>query len=269
MTRCDITARRVAGAAALLVSAGLALTGCKVSMTASGTSSPAATSSPASGSPAADTTSPAASSTSPATGTQAAAFFPVAVGNTWVYATTLAGQPGHDITTRMTAVNQTADGQQVTMSVATGTAAPTLVTYVFHPDGSITVPVTQFDTKTLRLTSGSVVWPSQGQLAARQAVTSTLAFTQTTGGKVSHETAHVTVQGGGIQTVTVPAGTYQAQLINETFTQSAGTVPVRFTLQTWVANGVGPVKSALGGISTSVGSIPAIIEELKSFTAGQ
>jgi hypothetical protein len=269
MTRCDTTARRAAGAAALLVTAGLALTGCKVSTSAAGPPSPAAgTSSAAAGtsSPAAGSSTPAASGSSSA-GAQTTTFFPVGVGNTWVYATTLAGRPGSDVTTRMNAVDQAADGQQVTMSVATGTAAPNLVTYVFHSDGSITVPVTQFSTRTVKLTSGSVVWPSQAQLATGQAVTSTLVFTETVAGKVSHETAHVTVQGGGIQTVTVPAGTYQAQVINEAFSQSVGVVPIKFTLQTWVASGVGPVKSALS--ETTIGSIPVTVEELKSFTQGQ
>jgi hypothetical protein len=268
MTRYDTTARRttprrVAGAAAVLVTAGLALTGCKSSASAAGSSSPAASSS----SPAAGSSSPAASGGSSAA-TQATTFFPVGVDNTWVYTTQVAGKPTSDVTNKMIAVDPVADGQKVTMSVATGTLAPTTVTYIFHPDGSITVPTTQFANGALQLTAGSVTWPSQAQLATGQAVSSTLVFTVNVTGKVTHETAHVTVAGGGLQTVTVPAGTYQAQEINETFTENVGGLPAKLTLQTWVANGVGPVKTAL--LSTSaVASGPTSVEELKSFTKGQ
>jgi hypothetical protein len=261
MTRYDSTARRAASAAALLVTAGLALAGCKVSATSAGASSPAASASSSAGSssPAAGGSGSAAAQTTP--------LFPVGVDNTWVYATKLAGQPGRDVTNKMIAVDQVAGGQQVTMSVATGTGKPGTVTYLFHPDGSITVPATQLGSGTVQLASGSIVWPSQAQLATRQPVTSTLVYTVTVASKVAHETAHVTVAGGGTQAVTVPAGTYQAQLINETFSETLAGVPVKFTLQTWVARGVGPVKSALGKISSS-GSI-ATVEELKSFTKGQ
>ena len=257
MTRYDTPARRAAGTAALLVTAGLALTGCKVSMSgAAGSSSPAAGSS----SPAAGGTSSAAARTT--------AFFPVGVDNTWVYSTKAAGLPGNAITNKMTAVTPVAGGQQVTMSVTAGTAAPASVTYVFHSDGSITVPMTQFGTKAVQLTFGSVTWPSQSQLASGQPVTSPLAYTVTVGGKAVHETAHVTVRGAGTQTVTVPAGTYQAQVINEAFAQKVAGLTVRFTLQTWVASGVGPVKFALDHTG-SAGSVPTTVEELTSFSQGQ
>jgi hypothetical protein len=261
MTRYDSPARR-AGAAALLVTAGLALAGCKVSMNAASTSSPA----PGSSSPAAGASSPAAGGTSPA-GAQTTTFFPVGVDNTWVYRTTTAGRPGSDLTNKMTAVSPVAGGQQVTMSVAAGTAAPATVTYVFHSDGSITVPMTQFGNKAVQLTLGTITWPSQAQLATRQPVTAPIAYTVTVGGKVTRETAHVTVSGGGTQAVTVPAGTYQAQVINEAFAQNVAGLTVKFTLQTWVANGVGPVKLALGHTGAG-GSVPATVEELKSFVQG-
>jgi len=262
MTRYDTPARRAAGAAAVLVTAGLALAGCKVSMTGASTPSPTAGSS----SPATGSSSPAAGGTGSA-GAQTTTFFPIGVDNTWVYGTTAAGKPGSDITDKMTAVDPVAGGRQVTMSVTAGTAAPVTVRYVFHSDGSITVPMTKFGNKTVQLTLGSVTWPSPSQLASGQAVTSPLAYTVTVGGKVIHETAHVTVSGAGTQTVTVPAGTYRARVINEAFAQNVGGLAVRFTLQTWVANGVGPVKFALGHTGAA-GSVPTTVEELKSFSKG-
>jgi hypothetical protein len=259
MTRYDTTARRAAGAAALLAAAGLALAGCKSSAGAAGSTSPAAATSTSS--------SPAASaSASTSAGAQTTTFFPVAVDNTWVYATTVGGKPSSDITNKMIAVDPVTGGQQVTMSVAAGTAAPTTVTYVFHSDGSITVPVSQFGNGTVKLTSGSIVWPTQAELSSGQPHASTLAFTVTTGSTVTHLTAHVTITGGGVQSVTVPAGTYQAQLINEDLSETVAGVPVTFTLQTWVATGVGPVKSTLS--ATSSGSLQGTVEELKAFTKG-
>lgn len=262
MTRYDTPARRAAGAAALLVTSGLALAGCKISAGAAGTASPAATSS----SPAATSSSPAAGGSS-AAGTQATTFFPVGIGNTWVYGTELAGRAGSDITNKMTAVDQVTGGQQVAMSVATGQAAPSTVTYIFHPDGSITVPAARFGNGTLGLTTGSITWPSRAELSSGQASTSTVSYTVTVAGKVINQTAQAAVQGGGTQTVTVPAGTYQAQVINEVFSATIGKLPVKFNLETWVANGVGPVKIALGSTSTTSAN-PATVEELKSFTKG-
>jgi hypothetical protein len=259
MTRYDTTARRAAGAAALLAAAGLALAGCKSSTSAAGSST-----SPAAASSSASATASASASTS--AGTQTSTFFPVGVNNTWVYATKVGGKPTSDITNKMIAVDPVAGGQQVTMSIDPGTSTPTTVAYIFHPDGSITVPVSQFGNGTVKLTSGSIVWPDQAELNSGTPHTSTLSFTVTTGGNVTHLTAHVTVKGEGVQSVTVPAGTYQAQLINEDLAETVAGVPVTFTLQTWVATGVGPVKSTLTAGSTN--SLQGTIEELKSFTKG-
>jgi hypothetical protein len=256
MTRYDTTARRAAVAAALLAAAGLALAGCKSSTSAASSSTPAAaTSSPA-----------ATASASSSTGTQATTFFPVGVDNTWVYASAVGGKATTDITNKMIAVDPVAGGQQVTMSVTPATAAPTTVTYLFHSDGSVTVPVSEFGNGTLKLTSGSIVWPTEAELSSGKPHSSVLAFSVTTGSTVTHLTAHVTITGGGMQSVTVPAGKYEAQLINETFSEKIDGLPVNFTLQTWVAPGVGPVKVALA--SGSQNSLEASVQELKSFTKG-
>jgi hypothetical protein len=77
----------------------------------------------------------------------------------------------------------------------------------------------------------------------------------------------LSVKGEGTSTVTVPAGTFQATLINETMTSSVDGYKFSLAVRTWVANGIGPVKSevlssALGSSSTS----PLTTEELLSFT---
>jgi hypothetical protein len=79
---------------------------------------------------------------------------------------------------------------------------------------------------------------------------------------------HVTVKGEGNQSVTVPAGSYTATLVNETISEAVSGVTVTIEVQTWLANGVGPVKSVA---STKSGTSAAQIvstEELKSFKQG-
>ena len=257
MTRYDTTARRAAATAALLAATGLALAGCKSSTSAASSSS----------TPAAASSSPAAtaSASSPAS-TGAAALFPIGVDNTWTYASSVGGKATSDITNKMIAVDPVSGGQQVTMSVTPSTGSPTTVTYIFHSDGSITVPVSEFGNGTLKITSGSIVWPAQAELSSGQAHKSTLTFEVTSGQAVTHLSAQVTISGGGMQSVTVPAGTYNAQLINETFSEKIEGLPVNFTLQTWLATGVAPVKIALA--SGSSNTLEGSVQELKAFTKG-
>jgi hypothetical protein len=56
-------------------------------------------------------------------------------------------------------------------------------------------------------------------------------------------TAHVTVRGGGTQSVTVPAGTYTADVVNMTMSETIEGIAVSSVVRTWLAPGVGPVKS--------------------------
>ncbi|MGH3401704.1 MAG: TapB family protein [Streptosporangiaceae bacterium] len=77
-------------------------------------------------------------------------------------------------------------------------------------------------------------------------------------------TAHVVVRAAGTQSVTVPAGTYRAQVVEETMTEKVEGIRVTTTVKTWVAPGVGPVKDEV--LSSS--AIPSTVEVLKSFTRG-
>ena len=56
-------------------------------------------------------------------------------------------------------------------------------------------------------------------------------------------TAHITVKGDGTQTVTVPAGTYTATVVEMTESETIEGISVSSEVKTWLANGVGPVKS--------------------------
>jgi hypothetical protein len=272
MTHYQSTARRAASAAALLAAAGLVLAGCKSSASAAGTGS----------SPQAGTTSSAASGGSGGSGGSAAgggsqtsssvgtSYFPVALGNTWVYRTHLSASGQGTATNKITRVVPAAGGQRVTMQISTDVVAktqPIKVTYLFHSDGSITIPFTQFGNGAVKIKSGSIVWPSAADLSSGQPHHSTLVFDSTILGHAIHGTAHITVRGGGAQTVTVPAGTYHADVINETISEKVDGVVVSLQLRTWVADGVGPVKSDLL-TKRGATSLPGTVEELLSFKKG-
>jgi hypothetical protein len=275
MTHYQSTARRAASAAALLVAAGLALAGCKSSTSASGTGS----------SPQAGATSSAASSgsggsnsgggsstgggsqTSSSVGTS---YFPIALGNTWVYRTQLSGGSRGTATNKVVGVVPAAGGQRVTMAISTnlvGKSQPITVTYLFRSDGSITIPFTQFGSGVIKIKSGSIVWPSAADLSSGQPHHSTLVFDSTIVGHTTHGTAHITVQGEGSQSVTVPAGTYHANVINETISEKVEGIAISLRLRTWVADGVGPVKSDLL-TKSGAASVPGTVEELLSFKKG-
>ena len=76
------------------------------------------------------------------------------------------------------------------------------------------------------------------------------------------------VRGAGTQTVRVPAGTYQATVINETMDEKFSGINVGLDIRTWVANGVGPVKSEVSSDWAGLTAISLSVQVLKSFTKG-
>jgi hypothetical protein len=276
MTRYHLTpggglARRAVTMAALLAITGLTLAGCKGSSSASGSSgSTASAGTTSSASPAATSGggqgSGSGGSAGGGSGTSLAADFPLAVGNTWVYETKV-GDLSHGTTiNKVTSVVPVAGGHRVRMEVidhlGVGTVAPTSLTYIFHSDGSITVPFGEFSTEKVRLISGGIVWPTTAQIASGQPLHSTLVFATSIVGHQLRVAAHVLVKGAGTQSVTVPAGTYRAQVIEETMSEKVEGIRVTTRIRTWVAPGVGPVKDEV--LSSS--AIPSTVEVLKSFT---
>jgi len=233
-----------ATAAAVLV-AGLALAGC--------------------GGTAASGTSGAAQA-----GASASVPYPVAVGNTWNYKITTGGDSGTTIN-KMTAVTPAAAGQQVTMLTTdhvgsvNGSARET---YLFHTDGSISYPLGSFSPGSgVTVTSNGVVWPPASVIASGKPSQSTLNISIKAAGQVLSTTAHVTVQGAGTATVTVPAGTYQATVVLVTERLSIVGITASIQVKTWLAPGVGPVKEL---VNTNEGSATSVVaeEELLSFTKG-
>jgi hypothetical protein len=258
---------RPAGAvAAVAIAAGLVLAGCGGSngssaSGSSGTSSSSAPSTSSSSSGSTGSTSVVSAATVP---------FPVGVGDTWTYKTTY----GKTIN-KMTAVTPASGGQQVTMSSAItslGTTSNDTAYYIINSDGSISLPFSQFDTNSssgtsVKLISGSIFWPPAAELASGRAYHDTLRIEFIESGVKQKVIAHVTVKGAGTQSVTVPAGTYNATVVNMTMAETVRGISVSDEVRTWLATGVGPVKSEVLLDEAGVDHVLAE-NQLVSFKAG-
>ena len=146
--------------------------------------------------------------------------FPVAVGNTWVYQTTASGQTGQT-TNRIISAGPSPAGYQVTMSSTTdiaGTATAVQPVYLFYPDGTIGYPVPPVNG--LSVASGRIRWPDAAGLASGRAYHSVLRILDSQTGQ--YENANVTVQGAGTTSVRVPAGTYQASVVDTIIAAKVG-----------------------------------------------
>jgi hypothetical protein len=277
--------RRTAGAFAVTAAAaGLVLTGCGKSTgsgsaaagATSGTATPgsaasgsAASGSAASGSTASATTSASQASTVVSTGSVP---FPTTVGDTWDYS----NSNGTTTQNKIASSTQVATGQEVAMAVTlknSGTTTRDTWDYIVEPNGQIALPTSQFTSSfansgaTIKIVSGGIFWPSAAQLASGQPVHTTLVMSIKVSGTTEKITEHVTSQGQGTQTVTVPAGTYKASVINVTETADIMGYNTTIDDKSWMATGVGPVQSEVINVDGSKTSIDDK-EELTSFVKG-
>ena len=190
--------------------------------------------------------------------------FPVAVGNTWVYRTTTGAETGQT-TNRIVSAGPGPAGYVVTMSSTTevaGTATAVQPVYVFYPDGTIGYPVPPIDGVSV---AGDIRWPDAAGLASGRAYHSVLRVQVSQTGQ--YENADVTVQGAGTTSVSVPAGTYQASVVNTTIAAKVGGYTTTVEVTTWIAQGVGPVKTMV--LIRAAGTTElTTTDELLSFTKG-
>ncbi len=221
--------------------AAIALAGCG---SAASTTGAASTSGPAgsiSASASASATTSADATASSSGATSASAPFPVAVGNTWVYQAVTSVNSARALDTKkITSVAPTTGGRTVTMAdtVVPGSGTVTQ-NYLFYDNGQIGFPISASHGVTV-VSGNGIVWPDAADLAAGKALHSTSKIKLTSG---QFETADVTVTGGGTQPVTVPAGKYQATLVNMTIVTHVGSFASTITIKEWTAPGTGPVKS--------------------------
>jgi hypothetical protein len=191
--------------------------------------------------------------------------FPVAVGNTWVYRTTTSGETGQT-TNKIVSAEPTPAGYEVTMTSTTdvaGTATAVQPVYVFYPDGTIGYPVPPIDG--VSVAGGGIRWPDAAGLASGRAYHSVLYLLDGQTGQ--EEKANVTVQGAGTTSVSVPSGTYQASAVDTTIAAKVGGYTTTVEVTTWIAQGIGPVKTQ-ELIRTAGTTELTITNELLSYTKG-
>ena len=178
------------------------------------------------------------SSSSPSSGKSTAAsgsggtatsLFPATVGDTWVDRDTLGDHETGKSTNTITAVTPDSDGKKVTIAIRTENpgTGPTSTTVSYQ-----------------LYNNGSIGVP----------------FSQ-------FDNSTVTVKGEGTQSVTVPAGTYSATVISETISEKIEGIDAVTQVTTWVANGLGPVKSVVATKTGSV-SVTDATDVLVSFKQG-
>ena len=185
--------------------------------------------------------------------------FPVRVGNTWVYQTKIGSASGHT-TNRIVATGPGSAGFLVTMSSATnvtGASSSGTAGYTFYPDGTVGYPAPAING--VSVTGGGIRWPNAAALASGRAYHSTLKIQVGSSGQT--QDAGVNVYGAGTETVTVPAGTYQASVVETTITAKGETIVVT----TWIVQGVGTVKTQTQVNGAGAAGLTTT-EELVSFT---
>jgi hypothetical protein len=195
--------------------------------------------------------------------------FPVGVGDTWVYrATGSVGAPT-TVTNKILSATSTAEGLKVTEYYSNGEDSKFngSATWIFHPNGTITFPATENMGIQIKNSSGGILLPTAAEAASGVALHSTLRLTAVAGNVTVNEVAHVTVQGAGTQTVTVPAGTYRATVVNMTMSETIDGIAVSTEVRTWLATGVGPVQSEVFLDEGGTNHVAAK-DQLVSFKAG-
>jgi len=195
--------------------------------------------------------------------------FPVAVGDTWVYQITAAVGGERDIATnKIVSAVPTASGYRVTMSQTTdaaGTVTTAQPVYIFYPNGTIGYPVTQANG--VSVVGNGVLWPDAADLASGRAYHSVLRIRVSQTGSIQYENANVTVQGQGTASVTVPAGTYRATVVDMTIARRVADYTSTVEVKTWVAPGTGPVKSEV--LVRAAGKTELVTtDQLVTFTKG-
>jgi hypothetical protein len=274
------TQRRYAAAkaalAALAAITGLTLAGCSTSASTSASAPATASGAPSSGTTTSGARTPAAARTPGANRGStrgvvptAALAFPVAVGNTWVYSSAVpsVGSTG-TVTDRIVAVTPAPTGQRVAESYTNSLLSTTTNdAYIFHSNGSITLPLNQMSGGTLSSSTGGIVLPPAAVIASGRPYRYTLTIGFKEGSTKLTETANVTVQGGGTATVTVPAGTYSATIINMTMAWTMATYTLTVEIKDWFVSGTGTVKSEALIHEAGLNEVTST-EELESFTRG-
>jgi hypothetical protein len=199
--------------------------------------------------------------------------FPVAVGDTWTYTLEIAGLPPSVLIKKITGITPVPGGQRVSMAITNyvyGIPKKFHQDYLFGTDGSISFPPPGPITSALSpANTGGVIVPPLSVVNSGRPVTWTVKMppVKLAGRKISAH-ARVTMQGGGTASVTVPAGTYRATVVNMTIkaTTSGFDKPIVEVQRMWFAAHVGEVGEEVINASPGSGQVVSTLK-LRSFTA--
>lgn len=204
-------------------------------------------------------------------------YYPVAKGNTWTYEMKL-GKPIGTVTETetMTKLEPEGDGVRVTIERSYDYGSSSIkdmkdsVVYVFHKDGSLEVPYQSLPTgegATVTVKKGNLLWPTTDEFESKVKKKGTItASIKSSTGKFDEKIAF-TIQGKGTKSVTVPFGTFDARVLDQSLSVSIpklGVKGISIRTTSWLAEGVGMVKTEVPG---PTGGKPITVELVK-FTPG-
>lgn len=205
-------------------------------------------------------------------------YYPVGLGNTWTYRMNYPDPVGIITETEtMTAV--TPEGTDVRVTIERSFhyengSSPDFtdsVDYLFHADGSLSVPYQSIPDNSgalVEIHDGELLWPTTAEFEAGTPKTGVINLTVTADGTPFDQSISFTITGQGVESVTVPAGTYDARKLLQSMLisiPSAGLENLPIDATVWLAEGVGQVRSEVPDL---LGSGTPIVVELIQFTPG-
>lgn len=204
-------------------------------------------------------------------------YYPVALGNSWTYRMTSPDPVGvvtYDET--MTAVDaEPGGGWRVAITrdfhYENGSSPDfsDAVEYIFHEDGSLTVPYNSAPDGSgaeVTVTSGAMRFPTLAEFESATPVTGQLTVTVVTEGQTINQEIAFTIVGQGVESVTVPAGTFDARRLGQDLAVSMpdlGVTDIRVNSVSWLAEGTGVVRTELADLLGTGGSIVTELVEFR------
>jgi hypothetical protein len=202
-------------------------------------------------------------------------YYPVAVGNAWEYEIVFP-EPIGTVTTTETMTTVVRDGDSVRATIARTMHYENGLTddiedsvdYVFNDDGSLEVPYQSLPDSSgtvVTVKSGTMVWPTDEEFEAGTVKTGTIEASVEASGTTIDQSVDFSIKGAGVESVTVPAGTFDARLLEQDLTISIPSLSVDglpISAKSWLAPGTGLVKTEIPGL---FGSEP-IVMTLTRFT---
>ncbi len=184
-------------------------------------------------------------------------YFPLVVGSTWRYRDVGGPTGGSTFAIHVVGAQKTAAGEAVQVRDTMGTATVT-DRYVIGANGAIDIEVAagKGAASTTVSADGRYFIPSASQVASCHPCAFTTAFTIAGPGGTLKEHMAETATSAGVQTVHVPAGTFQAEKLDLVVKITSVTAVVSSTgtasYAVYLVKGTGMVETSAGSVTASV-----------------